>query len=361
MFGAAIYQHDFSLCTTSIPQICPIPSGPFNVTTWIPAPSAISQSLPAFLFGLPDLGVETKLTVTPTIGSPSVYLCIVAGLSNDPQGSNLSNRFTLITPYITTTSIVVTALAFLTGLVGLVVAILYVADVVIKTTAAATGTVVIEESYNSVVLSALAPAAPGLQDLVMYCQHIAFTGQFQLAYPNFYRTFAANFAWSLGIVSSPAILSAVDTMRAQYGGHPDQDLVRVDQDSSNLGPNISSSLSSARIITFGHAVAANVTLPPTNVKLLTGPENSTTSGIAAYLYALRVPTADAFMTVLLVFLMILGALTVVMMIGWGIVVMLSATVPKLRNFAHEYGYLYSGRFRIVGMAWSGWRWRNRYG
>lgn len=319
VFGSSIYQQDFPLCGTNLPQVCPISNGPFNVTTWIPAPSSISSALPTFLFNLPDLGIQTKLSVSPLGGSP-IYLCIVAGLSN--SGTTTTSTFTLSNPYITLVSALFCIVAFLTGFVSLVVAILYGAD-----------------EGGSIVLTALALASPGLQDLVSYCQHIAYNAQFELAYPDIYRTFASNFAWTLGLINSPFTQQAIHDMRARYGGHPDQDPIYNSGASSlplGLGANSSAAGLARRAV---EAAVANVT-----------PQNTTASGVEAYLYALRVPTADAFMTVLLVFLIILAALTVVMMIGWPLIEVLSRCVPRLRKLASEYGYLYSGyALRLVSL------------
>ncbi|RUS19004.1 hypothetical protein BC937DRAFT_88078 [Endogone sp. FLAS-F59071] len=298
VFGSFIYQQDFPLCGTNLPQVCPIPNGPFNVTTWIPAPSSISSALPTFLFNLPDLGVQTRLSVSPLGGSP-LYLCIVAGLTNSPASTNqngTTTTFTFDNPYVTLVSALFCIVAFLTGFVSLVVAILYGAD-----------------EGGSVVLTALALASPGLQDLVSYCQHIAYNAQFELAYPDFYRTFGDNFAWTLGLINSPSIQQAINDMRARYNGHPDQDPTYDSSTNSlplGLGANSSAAGLARRAV---EAAVANA-----NVTVAT-PQNTTASGVEAYLYALRVPTADAFMTVLLVFLIILAALTIVMMIGWALV------------------------------------------
>lgn len=169
------------------------------------------------------------------------------------------------------------------------------------------------------------PANPSFSTIFGWFQSIAFNGALSVNYPPIYRSFAKNFAFSTGLVPWDQMQTTIDNFRQSTGG--------------NLTYNNVQFLHNATFIFSDGSTSANTTAPlkrsvwaalverqlTTSVNgTSSGPSgpsstNSTqssskvshlVSGIQGFVEPLFIPKANTFMTVLLVFAIIIGAIAV---------------------------------------------------
>lgn len=208
--------------------------------------------------------------------------------------------------------------------------------------------------------SGQASPSPTFTETVLWFQGIATNGMMSVQYPSVYRSWTQNFAFSTGLVSFGGMQTSIDSFRGKTGGNLTGDSVEALRNSTLIYTQPSSGLSKRSIATTlvdtamlmarDDSVQANVN--GTETKVGGGPndpakgpppkDQKLVSGIEGYVNAAAVPTGNTFMTALLIFCIILAAITAgillfkVILEGWA----LMASFPKkLTSFRKNYWWL----------------------
>lgn len=287
LYGSPIYSTTFDLCSFNEPFLCPIkPNTQFNITVNQTLPSNIIGQIPSFLFGLPDLGLQSKVTIqSPAVGNES--LCLVTTMAS-PGAASLQS------PVAEWLSLGLLIGVILNGLISFVKSILG------------------DGNLDSAVSTT---SFPRVTDVVLFFQYVSYTGQMSLSYPELYRAFTLNFGWAMGLMYVPFIDNIVS------GGS-----------SQNTTTNVTNHLV--------NLVKRDAVLP------MDTPANATVDGIKAYAEALNVPTRYLFLRTLLVFTLLLALLTVLMFMVWVLIGLLAVMAclqwKKLRSYAMQWPWLYIG-------------------
>lgn len=175
---------------------------------------------------------------------------------------------------------------------------------------------------------------------------MAMNGMLTVNYPSVYRSFTSNFGFSTGLVSWDTLQKTIDSFRAATGGN-------LTDDSVAYLHNTTLTWSKSDVAKRGlYLLARGITTSVNGSSSTIGTGNATTittskpanivHGIEGYVEALQVPKANTFMTVLLVFSILLAAITAgillfkVILETWA----LFGTFPKrLASFRQRYWWL----------------------
>ncbi|CAO3665888.1 unnamed protein product [Umbelopsis ramanniana] len=287
LYGSPVYSTIFDLCSFNEPFLCPIqPNTQFNITVNQTLPSNVIGQIPSFLFGLPDLGLQSKVTIqSPAVGNES--LCIVTTMAS-PGAASLQS------PVAEWLSLGLLIGVIVNGLISFVKSILG------------------DGNLDSAVSTT---SFPRVTDVVLFFQYVSYSGQMSLSYPELYRAFTLNFGWAMGLMYVPFIDNIVS------GGSSQNTTTSVTNHLVNL-------------------MKRDAVLP------MDTPANATVDGIKAYAEALDVPTHYLFLRTLLVFTLLLALLTVLMFLVWVLIGLLAVMAclqwKKLRSYAMQWPWLYIG-------------------
>ena len=202
-----------------------------------------------------------------------------------------------------------------------------------------------------------AGVSPNFGDVMFWFQSVATNGMLSVDYPPVYRSFVKNFAWSTGLVQWTQVQMGIDGFRKVTGGNTTQNSVEFLMNAtliySNGDDNIKNSKRSLE------ASMENFLYPRDSSN--TTDQSSTegqsqvmhyVDGIEAYVEQLKIPSANTFMTVLLMFAILIAAVAVLILLFKVILEVwaLFASFPKsLVGFRKRYwGFLAGTIVRIVG-------------
>ena len=200
--------------------------------------------------------------------------------------------------------------------------------------------------------------SPNFGDVLGWFQSIAANGMLSVQYPPIYRSFSKNFAFSGGLIPWNSMQTAIDNFRSKTGGNLTDDSVQYLHNATlvyNDGSSSNSGIVSKRGIDFyfePHLVSrdtsasvngthsGNGTAPATN-GTSTGSSKVThiVHGIQGYVEQLTIPQANTFMTVLLIFAIVIAAIAVsillfkVILETWAL---FGSFPKKLTNFRKRY-------------------------
>lgn len=201
--------------------------------------------------------------------------------------------------------------------------------------------------------------SPNFGDVVGWFQSIAINGMLSVQYPPIYRSFSKNFAFSGGLVPWNSMQTSIDNFRRVTGGNLTDDNVQYLQNASlvyTTGSTSDQGIVSKRAIDFlfePHLVSrdtsAAINGTQSGTDAAAAASNSTSSGnskvthivygIQGYVEQLTIPKANTFMTVLLVFALVIAAITVgilllkVILETWAL---FGSFPKKLTNFRRRY-------------------------
>jgi Transient receptor potential (TRP) ion channel/ML-like domain len=287
LYGSPVYSTVFDLCSFNQPFLCPIqPNTQFNITVNQTLPSNVIGQIPSFLFGLPDLGLQSKVTIqSPAVGNES--LCIVTTMAS-PGAASLQS------PVAEWLSLGLLIGVIVNGLISFVKSLL---------------------GDGSLDTAVSTTSFPRVTDVVLFFQYVSYTGQMSLSYPELYRAFTLNFGWAMGLMNVPFIDNIVS------GGSSQNETTSTINHLINI-------------------MKRDAVLP------MDTPANTTVDGIKAYAEALNVPTHYLFLRTLLVFVLLLALLTVLMFLVWVLIGLLAVMAclqwKKLRAYAMQWPWLYIG-------------------
>jgi hypothetical protein len=159
-------------------------------------------------------------------------------------------------------------------------------------------------------------SSPGFFDVMWWFQGLAMNGMHSVNYPGVYRSFSKNFAFSTGLIPWPGMQRSIDNFRRSTGGNVTEsnfDTLR----NSTLVYSDNSTGSPTGFIKRGLFILARQVETSVN-----GTENGEAGakgdeknqefvdGIQSYAEQLSVPDTNTFMTVLLVFAIVVAAIVV---------------------------------------------------
>lgn len=200
-------------------------------------------------------------------------------------------------------------------------------------------------------------ASPSFGQVLSYFQSVAMNGMLSVNYPPVYRSFTKNFAFSGGLVPWKTMQTSIDNFRKVTGGNLTENSVQYLENATlvyndGLASNQSSVTKRGITLVFnGATIGAREVSADVNGTQLGGISSNGTgtvtgnkvthvvSGIEGYVEQLLIPQANTFMTVLLIFTIIVAAIAVgilffkVVLETWAL---FRSFPKKLTNFRKRY-------------------------
>ncbi|KAG5205287.1 DUF907 domain-containing protein [Trichophyton interdigitale] len=284
---------------TFIDQLCPVPSGRFTAKGEQTISGQFGSRIPSIAFMVPDLDAEATLKLNEKDGKNELS-CIQ---------STVGNGHSLNTPMVTYAAAGISGAALVVSGVG---------------------------AAGAVAHPGAPGASPSFIQVMGVFQAIALNGLCSVDYPPVYRSFTKNFSFSLGLFPWINLQQSIDSFRNATGG--------------NLTENSVSYLRSLQVQqngANGTAEKRSLDLTSRHVQLMARDiqeeVNNRFSGIKKGVEELSIPAANTFMTVLLVFAIVIAVITAGILLGKVVLEVwaLYSTFPeRLLNFRqHYWGFL----------------------
>jgi hypothetical protein len=294
-YGKQVYQNSFDPCEQNIELLCPVPEGNFAANGSFPIPSNYANMIPSIAFNIPDIDGMAKLVLT-SADSGQDLACLQSTITNGKTAS--VNAVSYVTAGVAAAALALTGVSAV-GAIG----------------AHGAGTT--------------APS-PTFGDCMLWFQAVATNGMYSVNYPQVYRSFTKNFGWSTGLISWGSMQQSIDTFRSKTGGNLTDDsytfirnstLVFSDPSTNNTKRDLEAILNAVYL--RGRALSTTINGTTTNVGGAGGSSSGSSStskplhlvhGVEAYAEQLAVPKANTFMTVLLVFAVVIAAIVVAILL-----------------------------------------------
>lgn len=301
-YGQQVYSNSFDPCApgTFVEQLCPVPAGTFAAKGTQAIPKQYADLIPAIAFQVPDIAAMATLQLRSKDSGEKVA-CIQSEVTNGKTASIPAVSYVAV------------------GIAG---------AALILTGVSAVGAVVAGGSAaagSSATAGGMGTISPSFTEVFGWFQGMAMNGMLSVQYPPVYRSFAKNFGFSTGLVPWVGLQRSIDSFRNSTGGDLTRDSVDFlhnatlvfddgSLDSNNTALKMKRAfdhflvLSGRQIVTSVNATSdGNTTSDP----------NSTTesirvavNGIQAYVNELSIPSANTFMTVLLIVAIMIAAIAV---------------------------------------------------
>ncbi|KAL5118486.1 hypothetical protein ACEQ8H_003662 [Pleosporales sp. CAS-2024a] len=273
-YGRQVYKQPFNPCddSTKVTQLCPVPAGTFGAKGEQTIDEKYLKDIPAIAFSIPDIDSQATMELTAIDGGQNLA-CITSQVTN---GQTL-----------TTTGVQY----FAAGIAG--------AALVLSGASA----------FASAGSTGATSSSPNFGDIVGWFQAMALNGMMSADVPGVYRSWSRNFAFSTGLIYWEGMQNSIDHFRQKTGGNLTQNSVPFLQNATLVHVNQNANLAK-RALVFARDelttdVSANVTEGGDNSKV-----QHMVKGIQGFVEEYTIPDANAFMTVLLVFAIVIAAITV---------------------------------------------------
>lgn len=176
---------------------------------------------------------------------------------------------------------------------------------------------------GSTAAGGMGTISPSFTEVFGWFQGMAMNGMLSVNYPHVYRSFAKNFGFSTGLVPWDGLQKSIDSFRASTGGNLTEmnteflrnaTLVYPDGSTSNLkGPELAKRAFDHFGLLLRRQIETSVSDTVEEVGSAGAPTESirvAVSGIQGYVQELSIPSANTFMTVLLIVAIIIAAIAV---------------------------------------------------
>lgn len=283
-----------------------VPAGNFAANGVQTIPSEYLSKIPAVAFTVPDIDATAQLTLQGKDGSE--VACIKSGVTN--------------------------------GKTVEVPAVSYVA--------AAVAAAALAGSLLSAGMAAGhgggSTSSPGFLEVMWWFQGLAMNGMHSVNYPKLYRSFSKNFAFSTGLVPWGSMQTTIDNFRKSTGGNLTENNYQYLKNATLVYPDgstVQTSTSIARrgLLVIRDGINTSINSTDTSTSTSTSKQTQLVNGIQGYVEQLTIPQANTFMTVLLVFAIVVAAIAVgillfkVILEAWALI----GKFPKsLTTFRKEY-------------------------
>ncbi|KAG5289397.1 DUF907 domain-containing protein [Histoplasma ohiense] len=312
-YGQKITQ-SFNPCdeATKVDQLCPVPAGRFTAKGSQKIPSKFAEKIPSIAFAIPDLQAHATMLLKSNDGGQTLA-CI---------SSTVGNGKSLEAP-----------------------AVSYAAAGVVGAALVLSGAAALVAGGHP----GAATSSPTFGEVVGWFHSMATNGMLSVNYPPIYRSFTKNFAFSTGLIPWKQMQMSIDDFRNKTGGNLTNDNVQFLENatlifdegsgtSSNAKRSLNSIFNSAGIAVREISTSINETSTAGGTED-EGGINHVVKGIQAYVEMLSVPKSNTFMTVLLIFAIVVAAIAVgillfkVVLEVWA---MFASFPKKLTNFRKDY-------------------------
>ncbi|KAL9640319.1 MAG: hypothetical protein Q9204_000760 [Flavoplaca sp. TL-2023a] len=289
-YGNQVYTKDFNPCDqdSEVAQLCPVPAGSFSAKGSQPVTQNYASQIPSIAFTIPDLDGEAKMELK-SIDDGQDLACIQSAVNN--------------------------------GKTAEVPAVSYIAAGIAAAALLLTGL----SALGSAGSAGSHSQSPNFGDIVGWFQSIAQNGMLSVSYPPVYRSFSKNFAFSGGLIPWNSMQISIDNFRKVTGGNLTEDSVEYLRNSTLVyshgsQPNPTAPHKRALeawfdVPTLSTREEITTTINSTQSRSGTdSPEDSKVThivhGIQGYVEQLTIPQSNTFMTVLLVFAIVLASIAV---------------------------------------------------
>lgn len=276
-YGIEVYKNEFDPCKedTKVPQLCPVPEGTFGAQGTQTIPDSYMDKIPAIAFNVPDLDSQATLQLKAKDGTQ--LACITSTVSN---GKTLD----------------VAAAKYIAA--GIAAGALAVSSLSALASAGHAGT---------------ATSSPNFGDVIGWFQSMALNGMMSVKYPSVYQSFSKNFAFSTGLIGWDSAQRGIDTFRNKTGGNLTSDSVDYLKSISLTSDGANLTKRAVEVATFWArddlSLNANGTEDQGSNKL-----EDFGNGIKKYAQELSIPNGNTFMTVLLIFAIVVASITVAILL-----------------------------------------------
>jgi hypothetical protein len=310
-YGKEIYRNTFNPCddATKVDQLCPVPEGTFGATGEQSIPPERMSAVPSIAFAVPDLDSQATMQLKAVDGGQQLA-CITSTVSN---GKSLN-----------------------------VPSVAYIAAGMAAGALALSGL-----SALSAAGQAGAPtSSPTFGEVVGWFQSMALNGMVSVPLPGVYQSWSKNFAFSTGLISWDSAQRSIDSFREKTGGNLTENNVDFLRNNATL-VHVDQGLNMTK---RGLEYAALWARDEINTSVGNQTEGSgedskimhSVKGLQGYVEELTIPNGNTFMTVLLIFAIVIAAITVgillfkVILESWA----LCGNFPKrLTNFRKRYWWI----------------------
>lgn len=279
-YGVNAFTNSFSPCDpkTFVNELCPLPNGPFSARGTQQVPAQYANMIPAIAFSVPDISAKAIMKLD-RLSDKSMMACISADVTN---GKTMS-----------------------------VPAVSYVAAGIAGVSLVASGMTAVGSAMSGSAAGSgvgVAGLSPSFTDVAGWFQGMAMNGMLSVNYPPVYRSFAKNFAFSVGLIPWNGLLNNIDTFRANTGGN-------LTEDSVAYLRNITRALDAGDQTNSSDAgvLARLVRRDDVDMTGVTGQVTQTISGIKNFAESLSVPKSDVFMTALLIVAIVIAAIVTIIL------------------------------------------------
>lgn len=322
------------LCGILGGALCPLPMYNFTGADSLTLPPAFSvaKSLPGIAYKIPDLEGFAQLSLTE-IHTGTVKACVQLTVSNGRSAHQSAVEWT-------------------TG--GVALAVLLIAI------------------WQSTLYPQGILPFRFLELMTLY-QTIASSSFFNLNYPSVYRAFTLNFSWAMGLISGSSIQNSINRMRHLTGGNladaiggsavglvnrklspynsPDSDIVsQFTSPGSILTRSLPANFVAAvhpKLVSFFSA-ANRQTIVNGQVQTVTAASsNVLQAGVPIYVNTLHIATANAFMTVFLCALCILGITSAAFALTYGLLLL----AQRVYSRKHHEGAFANFDYKSFVLSW----------
>lgn len=190
-------------------------------------------------------------------------------------------------------------------------------------------------------------SSPTFFDVMGWFQSMALNGMLSVNYPPLYRSFSKNFAFSGLLIPWHGMQVSIDNFRSKTGGNLTGASVEfLEQNTTFVYPNSNTTVTKRSVDLF-HLFARQITTSTSNTTGITAAGNNTkvakeVKGIEAFIEPLLIPKSNTFMTVLMVFAIVIAAIIVGILL-FKVILELWALMgkfpQKLLNFRERYWWV----------------------
>ncbi|KAG4426733.1 hypothetical protein IFR04_000164 [Cadophora malorum] len=286
-YGTKVYENTFNPCSsdTYVEQLCPVPSGTFSATGTQQIPASYASLIPSIAFSVPDIAAQATLELK-ALDTGEDVACIT---------STVNNGKTVNVP-----------------------AVSYVAAGVAGAALVLTGISAIGAAAGGST-AGVGTMSPSFTEVISVFQGFAMNGMMSVNYPPVYRSFTKNFAFSAGLIPWNAMQTSIDNFRNVTGGNLTTESVEFLRNATLVyGDGSSVSKRSYELLTAGFLQVRDSLETSVDSSTSSGIDSSnststvetTVNGIKAYVEQLSIPSANTFMTVLLIVACVVAAIAV---------------------------------------------------
>ncbi|TGJ83701.1 hypothetical protein E0Z10_g5068 [Xylaria hypoxylon] len=296
-FGQDFYHNEFDPCApaTFVQQLCPVPAGRFSANGTQAIPPQYADAVPAIAFQLPDVAALAKLELTSKDDNSTIG-CVQ---------SEVKNGKTVNVPAVSYIAAGVAAGALVLGGASAISAAVSGAAAGAGSSVGGVGTV-----------------SPSFGEVFGVFHGFAMNGMMSVQFPQVYRSFAKNFAFSTGLIPWKEMQIGIDNFRSRTGGNLTRDSVELLQKTTLVFPGGSTSSANGSVLRRAFEDFASLALRDIDTQVnstaadgdgVSAAESSirtAVSGIQGFVNTLAVPESNTFMTVLEIVAIVIGAIIV---------------------------------------------------